>query len=393
MRLSILAMASSLAVLPLLGALAQSSPTALADQPEGTVAVFDRTMRDWARQHGVKQASIAVMHEDRLVLAQGYGGRGADERVDVWSLSKAITAVCVATLITDGKLRLDDKVGRLHLKQRPADPRVNDIRIEDLLTHRSGWPKRFDGNGFAPGLVQLLRTRSSGSVTADMLMPGIFAQPLSWLPGEHYEYSNLNYLLLGQVIEAVTGEPYAQGCANRVLTRAGISRPQLDPVWGGLAQAAGGWSLSGPEYLAFLRLFEARQPDLLTPDLRRWLWTGDRKWTNAGQEVAYSLGVLTRPARRVLWHGGAWDWSQADAWGGPIQFKKQGTYAVLHGDGVGWFASFDTVNGDKDPKATAALDVALWKARTEVRSWPKTDGFIERGVRPIALQSGGGQRK
>jgi CubicO group peptidase (beta-lactamase class C family) len=79
----------------------------------GTAELFDDAMRTWRAAHGVSRASVAVMHDDRLVFAAGYGGRGANERVPVWSLSKAITALCIATLIRDGRLSFLDPIGRL----------------------------------------------------------------------------------------------------------------------------------------------------------------------------------------------------------------------------------------------------------------------------------------
>ena len=59
----------------------ESGPTALGP--------FDDTMRTWTATHHVPRSSIAVMRNDRLMFAAGYGGRGASDRLPVWSLSKA----------------------------------------------------------------------------------------------------------------------------------------------------------------------------------------------------------------------------------------------------------------------------------------------------------------
>jgi CubicO group peptidase (beta-lactamase class C family) len=81
---------------------AQSPPA----PPERTVSsTFDAAMRDWLTKHKLQRASVAVMRNGKLVFAAGYGGRDANERVPVWSLSKAITAACIATLVQDGKLK------------------------------------------------------------------------------------------------------------------------------------------------------------------------------------------------------------------------------------------------------------------------------------------------
>ncbi len=364
---------------------------------EATAAMtgFDRAMQQWIQQHGVKRASLAVLRDDRLVFSRGYGGRNVDDRINVWQQSSAITGVCVAALIGEGKLRLDDTLGKvlqpLYARVRkPADPRVNDIRIEDLLTqrsgwHRSGWAKQFPEDGLAPGGMALLKRTPVASATAEMLVPQILAQPLAWAPGEQFGLSSVNYLMLGQVVETITGEPYDLACASRVLTPAGINRPQLDETWGRLLESEGGWSLSGPEYLAFLRLLRGREPDLLTADLRRWMWDGEGKWMDAGKQTAYSLGVMVRPADKVLWTYGLWNWQPT----GPKDATaavKQATYAALSRDGTGLFASFDALDLEKNPQAMQALETALWSVSAEVKAWPETDGFAERGIRPVSVR-------
>jgi serine/threonine protein kinase/CubicO group peptidase (beta-lactamase class C family) len=365
----------------------------------GAMEGIDRAMREWIRQYGVKQASLAVLRDDRLVFSRGYGGRNVDDRINVWQQSSAITGVCVAALIGEGKLRLDDKLGQvlqpLHARiQKPADPRVNDIRIEDLLTQRSGWQrsgwhrngsaKQFPDDGLAPGGLALLKRSPVTSATADMLVPQILSQPLAWAPGERFGLSDANYLMLGQVIETVAGSPYDLACDSRVLTKAGINRPQLDATWGRLLEASGGWSLSGPEYLAFLRLLRPRQPDLLTPGLRRWLWDGEGKWIDPGKQIAYSLGVMVHPVDQVLWNYGLWNWQPTGPKDGTTAIT-QATFAALGRDGTGLFASFDTIDVENNPLAMLALETALRGAIAEVKAWPEGDGFAERGIRAVSV--------
>lgn len=357
---------------------------------------FDREMRAWIARFGVRHAGIAVMRGDGLVMAQGYGGRRANERIDVWSLSKAITATCIAALVAERKLGLHDAIGPLlsPLNDRYgafADGRIERVTVADLLSHRGGFARRFSDNGFAPGLPALLQRVPPRAATAEMLLPDIARLELAHAPGAQYDYSNVGYLLLGQIIEARTGESYAQACGRRVLAKAGIRGATLDPTWGGVLQAAGGWSLSLPEYLAFLRLLRPpekqfavlrvlfpRRQDFLSPPLREWLTNGNDKWIERGK-VAYTLGVLVRFPELNLFHGGAWAWRQRDAAEGPI-LVKEGTWSVLAGDGTAWVASFDTVNADEDPDATLELDRALWRARQAVATWPKSDLFASFGI-------------
>ena len=207
----------------LLAACARPTTTSIAEEhAPSALRAFDQEFLGWTDCFHVSSASLAVMRDDRLVLARGYGWRRAGERVDIWSLSKAITGVCIATLIRERKITLEDPIGPLlsPLYARygtPADARFARITIADLLTHRGGWPRQPGGNGFAPGLPQLLQQRSVRSVSADALMTEILRFPLSRDPGVEYEYSNVGYLLLGQIIEVRTGQKYADACGGRVL--------------------------------------------------------------------------------------------------------------------------------------------------------------------------------
>jgi CubicO group peptidase (beta-lactamase class C family) len=355
----------------------------------GSLDTFDRAMRDWMAAHHVSRGSVAVMRDDHLVFAAGYGGRRADERVPVWSMSKAITGVCIATLVQDGALRFDDPIGpwlaRIPRVAAPADPRLAQVTVGQLLTHRSGLPSVVGDNRFAPGMFQLLRQRRPTEATAAALMPSILRLHLAGVPGAEHHYSNTGYLLLGQIIEAATNQTYEAACGQRVLARAGISAPRLEAEWGRLLQASAGWALSGPEYLGFVRLLERRAHGLLSADTQRWARAPEGRWIDETHAFAYTLGIrldVRTAGRLTIFHGGGWLWDQNDALGGAIH-EKRGTWFVLTDDGVAWFASYDGVHIDTDPDAVNALHDALWHAHRRVFRWPSRDQFPAMGVQPL----------
>jgi CubicO group peptidase (beta-lactamase class C family) len=352
--------------------------------------LFDTTMQRWMAAHAVPRASVAVMHNNCLIFAAGYGGRGMNEPVPVWSLSKAITALCIASLVSEGKLQLDDPIGA-HLVPKfarfgePADERLARVTVAQLLSHRSGIPRAVDDNMFAPGLVQLLRERTPREAKVEMLMPRILQARLVREPGVEFEYTNMGYLLLGQIIEALTTQSYEDACAERVLAVAGVGNPKLDADWGGIMQAASGWSLSGPEYLALIRLLHVRPRNLFSSEVIRFLCVPDGKWMNAGQTLAYTLGVVVEPSRNqgpTFLHSGGHNWNQEDAAGGAID-EARGTSFVLADNGVGWFASYDGLSAGTDPDATGALGRGLDQACQEVRPWPDIDNFPDMGIGAI----------
>lgn len=355
-----------------------------------TAEFFDAAMQQWMAAHNVPRGSVAVTFDNRLIFAAGYGGRGVNERVPVWSLSKAITALCVASLIKDGRLRLDDPIGPPLARAferfgKPADERLAQVTVGQLLSHRGGIPRAVDDNLFAPGLVQLLRERPPCEARIEMLLPQIIRASLVRTPGSEFEYTNMGYILLGQIIEELTGQSYEVACTERVLGAAGIKSPALDRDWGGIMQAASGWALSGSEYLAFARLLWAKPSKLFTGEVADFLHTPDGKWMNPERTVAYTLGVIIRPIegkKPTLLHSGGHNWNQSDAAGGPID-EARGTSFALTGDGIAWFASYDGLSAGTNPQATSALDQELGRAREHIFSWPGDDDFAAIGIGPL----------
>ena len=193
-------------------------------------------------------------------------------------------------------------------------------------------------------------------------------------------------MLLGLIIEAITGRTYAEACAGRVLTRAGIKEPALEPTWGRLTLSSAGWALSGPEYLAFVRVFDRRHDGPLTPATQRWLRESDGRWSNEPRTNAYTLGIqlyLRTGAEPNIFHSGSWLWNQSDASGGSIR-ERRGTWFILAADGTAWFASYDGLHSDEDRPKVTELHEALWQAYRLVTSWPAHDLFPSMGIGPVS---------
>jgi CubicO group peptidase (beta-lactamase class C family) len=113
-----------------------------ADAREGLAEAADRAFRAWMRSAGVRDASLAVMAGDTFLGAFGYGARGAEEPAPLASLSKAITAACVGTLVDAGRLSYATPLGEVlgavfRERGEPKNGRVKDITVGQLVTHRS----------------------------------------------------------------------------------------------------------------------------------------------------------------------------------------------------------------------------------------------------------------
>lgn len=135
------------------------------------------------------------------------------------SVGKVFTQLALGTLLQDGKLSLDASV-RDYLPELPES--FAPIRIAQLLTHRSGVAAMT-----RPDLADA--PVMAGARTARELVTLIAAKPLSFEAGTRFEYSNGGYLLLGAVIEAISGDSYRDYVAEHVFKPLGMSSSGFEP--------------------------------------------------------------------------------------------------------------------------------------------------------------------
>ncbi|HEY6835583.1 MAG TPA: serine hydrolase domain-containing protein [Gaiellaceae bacterium] len=184
----------------------------------GAVATALTRMADAGRLSG----TVLVAKDGRPVLTRAYGlaNRRSGElnrtgtRFNLASVGKTFTAVAVARLVQEEKLRFDDPVGR-YVPELPR--RLGDrITVAELLDHTSGL-----GDFFASPDYERLR---SSLTSLDRYLPLIVGEPTVAPPGGGFHYSNSGYLLLGLVVERVSGRAYYDFLRREVFDRAGMTR-------------------------------------------------------------------------------------------------------------------------------------------------------------------------
>jgi CubicO group peptidase (beta-lactamase class C family) len=368
--------------LALCAAVVAAAAAALAaggDASPPTVTAFERAWHAWARKHGLQRGTLAVAHGDRLAVVSGYGNRKGEERVLLASLSKAITGVCVATLVQGGRLTWTTPLGEVLDRGEIRDARLHEVTIEQLLTHRAGFG---DGRGGDPSTGETLRSlllqRGPDQASPRDVWRLVARFKLQDEPGAVYTYTNAAYFALTLVIERVTGRSYEDYCGTAVLVPTGVHAAALDPTWKVLS-GVGGWKLSGPEYLAFLRVFAPGGP-VLTDESRRFVeTTTPGRAVDASGQVFYTLGVTVRPVSGGynLFHAGRWGYRLSGAPGGPLE-ANIGTWAVRAAAGASWFASFEPM---VDTGVRNELDRELFRVARAVRDWPPEDLFPRFGIR------------
>jgi|GEM_PF-993172 len=359
-----------------------TSPAAAQPALPETVEAFDAAFRAWTEKHRAGQAVLAVSYRNRLVLARGYNGANPDTRMHIGSLSKAITAACVATLVQSGKLALDANLGTVlgsyfQTHGAPRDSRIRTITIEQLLTHRGGFGTPSNRDPFTRALDELQQRKADSAITMVETLQGIMRTELGSAPGEAYRYANAGYHTLGTIIELVSGQTYARACADAVLAPVGIRDAKLSPTQF-LRGASGGWVLSGPEYLAFFKIFEPDNDTVLSAATRTWLMASDGKWTDASQTVFYSLGVFIRPGRNqfVRAHTGGYELENRTL--GPVRHHSYASVVTRSEANVTWFAAHVPI---LSTAARQELGSELRRAAAAVKNWSKDDLFATQGLR------------
>jgi N-acyl-D-amino-acid deacylase len=325
---------------------------------------YDQVIPDFMRKHGIPGGAVAVVRDGRLIYARGFGYADVENKTPVQpdalfriaSVSKPITAVAIMKLVEEGKLRLDDRVAPFiaHLAPAPGatvDPRWEQITIRHLLNHTGGWDRTRPNGGFDPVDRPAIAAAAVGApapASAETLVRYMKGMPLDFDPGEKWAYSNFGYIVLGRVIERVSGMPYAEYVRTRVLQPVGANRTQqgrsrlrdalADEVkyyWPGAGvnaplvpsvfpgegmvpfnyggfhheagDASGAWVSSTVDLLRFLAGVDGRanRPDILGAELVAEM-TGSGAPVCANGACYYAAGWWVRPTQgdASWWHGG-----------------------------------------------------------------------------------------
>ncbi len=187
--------------------------------------------------------AVLVAEKDEVLLSQGYGladlewdvANSPTTKFRIGSITKQFTAACVLLLQERGMVRLDAPV-KTYL---PDAPKAWDkITVYNLMTHTSGIPNFTGGPNWDTYKRQDHTPQESIALIHD--------KPLDFEPGEKFYYSNSNYILLGQIIEKVSGMPYAEFLTQNIFKSLGMTGTGVDSNASILPQRAQGYD-SAPD--------------------------------------------------------------------------------------------------------------------------------------------------
>lgn len=173
------------------------------------------------QRDGVFNGALLVARDGREIYARAYGSRdvtgatalGVDDRFAVASIGKAFTHVAVAQLVQAGRLSLTTTIADVIPDYPNAVSRT--ATVQQLLSHEGGV-----ADIFGPAFRALPREQL---INNHAYYDFVSRQPPMFAPGERNEYCNGCYVVLGEIIERVSGESYEQYVAEHVFARAGMS--------------------------------------------------------------------------------------------------------------------------------------------------------------------------
>lgn len=263
---------------------------------------------------------VLVASGDRILYSRGFGyadweartPNTADTLFRIGSVTKPFTAAAILRLQERGALSVRDPIRR-HI---PEYPEVGaNITIHHLLTHTSGIPSYTSDATF-------IETRHQGR-TVQELLELFWDRPLEFEPGSQYQYSNSGYVVLGAILERVTGRPYAELMRELVFAPAGLERTVVGDGDGLTDRALGympqGDGLVPAPALDMSNPFAAGGMRSTAHDLLRWhrALRGDALLSEAskaamytppsGNFYAYGWAVVERDGRRLIGHDGGID--------------------------------------------------------------------------------------
>ena len=214
------------------GAWAQSTPNAI---PDATPVSDDLETQLMAvlEERGVPGAVVAMqtaetseptIYELGSANAETNEPVSADMHFRIGSVTKPFVATVVLQLVDEEHLSLDDTIADVYPNLNVANTDI--ITIRHLLTMRSGLPQVTDS---PEEIVGILREPTT-EVTFDDIVDIVTSMPARFKPDEKWEYNNLNFQILGEIINLVTGETWDANVDTRILQPLGLTNTLMTDV-------------------------------------------------------------------------------------------------------------------------------------------------------------------
>jgi len=261
--------------------------------------------------------SVLVARDGNVILDKGYGFADLEWHIPnspstkfrLGSITKQFTAASILLLEERGQLKIDDPA-KQYLPEAPAA--WDKVTIHHLLTHTSGIPNFTSFPDY--------RSTEGTPTTPEQLVARFRDRPLNFQPGDRWEYSNSGYVLLGYLIEKISGQSYRDFVQENIFTPLAMNDSGYDSNSAVIPRRASGYApsangLANARYIDMSIPFSAGGLYSTTGDLLRWeqgLFGGKvisaaslgRMTTPFKDNYAFGLAVRTLNGQKVIDHNG-----------------------------------------------------------------------------------------
>jgi len=220
--------------------------------------------------------TVGVMQDGKVIFAKGYGVRDLATKAPVTprtmfaigSVTKQFTCTAALMLAEKGKLSFADRVS----KYFPNLTSANHITLLDLGGHLSGYRDYYP--------LDFVDQEMQKPTTADEIIQRYATRPLDFPPRSRYSYSNTGYLILGRVIERVSGEQFGPFITKRIFTPLKMTRTAYEPA-STVDELARGYTS-----------FALADPIPAEPEAKGWAGAAGAIWSTPTDLLAWDLSLV-----------------------------------------------------------------------------------------------------
>lgn len=391
--------------------------------PVPEMAQCDALVKEFLANYDIPGATFALSKNGKIVYMRAFGFSDINKTTPtrphhlfrIASLSKPVTAVAIMKLVENGQLALSAKVfgtGGI-LQNHPVfsnttitDSRIYDITVQNLLEHSAGWNRSINCNpdpttpypwfvsGCDPIGFPLHVTEQTGTpnpVTQEALIKFLLQKGLDFAPNTGYAYSNIGYLVLGEIIEQITGKSYVDYVKNSILAPLGIydmhiannllsEKQEREGEYVGYGPGYETLSMYGDgsyvpyEYGGFnINAMDAHGGWIATArDLVRLLVAVDGFSTKPDILQSATITTMTTPSANASFYAKGWTVNSANNWWHTGALPGTASILVRTSGGYTWTVILNKRNIE-DPSFFSALDALPWNCIASTSSWPTFD--------------------
>jgi CubicO group peptidase (beta-lactamase class C family) len=293
-----------------------------AGAPSDPIDTYIRVEMEKRRIPGL---ALAVIRQGQVIKMQGYGLANVELDVPVTpdtvfelaSVTKQFTATAIMRLVEEGKVGLDDPI-RHYLPHTPDA--WQGITVRHLLTHTAGLAS------LEAGFHALYAGGARTNYTTAEMFEAATKDPMSFEPGERWQYSDVGYFLLGIVLEKASGQRYHEWMTEHFFQPLGMTATSVLDQWAILKHRASGYTLRDGQLVHIRRHAQVELPshygifstvkDLVTweaaltgghvvkPSSLKQMWTPVKLHDGTSHPYGFGWGVDERRGHRLISHTG-----------------------------------------------------------------------------------------